>query len=195
MLTMMSFFFFAAAIAIITVHSSARRDIRLFASISIHRPAGIVFDIVEHVGREITWYRKSDWLPDPLHISQLSRWHEYIPPHQRHRAARSKFPAQLSIRILKDRELTYRSIREGGMDYECSFRLQIEDGNCLLTWEIRFQAHRLADILAGKRIVSFAEDSMARSLEYIHRIALASERPRYSRAELYRDPRGQIPAA
>ena len=195
MVYLMWFVFFAAAAAIISVHSSTRKETRLFAAISINRPARTIFEIVEDVGREIVWYRKSDWLPGLLRVSRLSRWHEHIPPDQRHPSPGGRTPAQISIHFLKDCVFTYRSIRECDMDYECSFRLRMESGKCMLTWEMRYQARRLADAFARRRIVRSTEDSMARSLEYIKQLALVSESPKYSHAALYRDRRGQIPAA
>jgi len=194
MVYLMGFVIFAAA-ATISVRSAARKETRLLASISISRPAKAVFEIIEHVGREIVWYRKSDWLPRPLRVSQLSCWHEHVPPDQRHQTAGVKTPAQVSIHLLEDCVFTYRSTHECDMDYECSFRLGMESGKCLLTWEMRYQVRRLADILARQRIVNSTADSMARSLEYIKRLALAPERSQFSRAALHRNRRGQIPAA
>ncbi len=174
-----------------SVRKTLPRETTLTLSATIGSPASSVFEIIENAGRVLAWRRFPHWLPAPLRLSMLSGWGESVP------AGRDSGPREEEIRIrcLRDRELKYSRIRPGDLSYESTFRLLPADGNCQVIWEIRFQAHRFADILGRERIAAASLRSMAGSLEFIDRLARSRRPTEAARGRIYDARRGQIPAA
>jgi hypothetical protein len=176
-----------------SLRTSYSREARLVLSTIIHRPASCVFDVIGDVERAPVWHRRPYWLPGPLRVSTLACWGD-LAPARRHAAGNGRrAPDEISIRCLEGREFAYRSICRRDLSYESSFRLSPDGGKCLLTWEIRYQVHRLPDIISRATITAAARMSMVNSLEYIRRFA--NSREHIFRHDPAYESSGQLPAA
>jgi len=184
--------FAAAMFGLRIVHP---RETRMVLSAVIDLPASTVFEVIGDLNRLPSWGRHPHWLPRPLRISTMSRWGEHVPMEQRPACGHHSAPEEIRIRCLQNRELGYQSLRHRAVDFESTFRLTPDSGKCQLTWEVRYQTHRLPDILGGRRIANAARASMASSLEYIQRLALHRPDSVYAPNGMYEAHRDHIPAA
>lgn len=183
------------AAAIISLRILHPRETRMVLSAIIDLPASTVFEVIGDVNKLPSWGRHPHWLPRPLRISTMSRWGEHIPLEQRSACGRHSAPEEIRIRCLHNQELGYQSLRRRELSFESTFRLTPNSGKCQLTWEVRYQTHRLPDILGGKTIAHAARASMASSLEYIQRLALHRPDSVYAGNGMYETHRDHIPAA
>jgi hypothetical protein len=184
-----------AVVAFFALRTSNSRETRLVLSATIPRPDGSVFAVIGAVERAPVWYRQPCWLPGPLRISIMTPWGELSPTGKRKTGSRPNGPEEIWIRHLKNREFGYRSIRRRDLSYESTFRLSQEDGKCRLTWEVRYQVHRLPDIISQAAIATAARASMANSFKLIQRLALSSPDAVRARDLIYEARRDQISAA
>jgi hypothetical protein len=187
--------FVLLAAAIMSLRILHPRETRMVLSAIIDLPASAVFEVIGDVTRLPSWGRHPHWLPRPLRISTMSRWGEHIPLDQRSACGRHTAPEEIRIRCLHNQELGYQSLRRRELSFESTFRLTPDSGKCQLTWEVRFQTHRLPDILGRKTIANAARASMASSLEYIQRLALYRPDAICARSGMYETHRDHIPAA
>ena len=178
-----------------SVRRTLPKETTLTLSATIGRPASSVFKIIEDAERAIDWRQRPHWLPAPLRLSMLSCWGEPVHANRRAGTSTRSREEEIRIRCLQDRELEYSRIRRNGLSYESTFRLLPADGQCHLTWQIRYQAHRLADILGRTRIATASLESMANSLEFIDRLARSRMETDASHGHIYDARRGQVPAA
>jgi hypothetical protein len=178
-----------------SVRRTLPRETTLTLSATIGRPASSVFKIIEDAERAIEWRRRPHWLPAPLRLSMLSCWGEPLPVDRNAGTGTRCREEEIRIRCLQDRELEYSRIRRNDLSYESTFRLMPADGQCLLTWQIRYQAHRLADILGRTRIATASLESMANSLDFIDRLARSRQEADVAHSHIYEAHRGQVPAA
>lgn len=174
MIYVLPFLIFGVA-AFFSLRTSYSREARLVLSTVVHRPASCVFDVISDVERAPVWHRRPYWLPGPLRVSTLACWGDLAPARRRAAGDRRKAPDEISIRCLEGREFAYRSICCRGISYESNFRLSPDGGRCLVTWEVRYQVHRVADVIGRAAIRSAAHMSMASSLEYIRHFANSRE--------------------
>jgi hypothetical protein len=184
---------FAAAIfGLRIVHP---REIRMVLSAIIDLPASTVFEVIGDLNKLPSWGRHPHWLPRPLRISTMSRWGEHLPLEQRPASGRKGVPEEIRIRCIPNQELGYQSFRRRRLYFESIFRLAPDSGKCQLTWEVRYQTHRLPDILGGRRIANASRASMASSLEYIQRLALQRPDSICAGNGMYEAHQDHIPAA
>lgn len=125
----------------------------------------------------------------------MTPWGEFAQARTRKSGTRPKGPEKIWVRHLKNREFGYRSVRRHDLSFESTFRLAPEEGKCLLTWQIRYQVHRLPDILGKSAIEADARASMANSLALIQRLALGYPDTVSTRDLMYQPRRDQISAA
>jgi hypothetical protein len=192
MIYVLPFLIFGLA-AFFSLRTSHSREARLVLSTIIQRPASCVFDVIGDVERVPVWHRRPCWLPGPLRVSTLACWGDPTPAHRHAAGNGRKAPDEIRIRCLEGREFAYRSMRRRDLNYESSFRLSPDGGKCLLTWEIRYQVHRLPDVMSRATIAAAARMSMANSLEHIRRFT--NSREHIFRHDPAYESSGQLPAA
>lgn len=183
------------AAAIISRRLLHPRETRMVQSAVIELPASTVFEIIGDLRRLPSWGRHPRWLPRPLRLSTMSRWGEQLLLEERSSSSRGIAPEEIRIRCIANQEFGYQSLRRHGLNFESIFRLAADSGKCRLTWEVRYQTRRLADILGGKTIADAARASMASSLEYIRRLALQRPDAVETQNGMYQAHRDHIPAA
>ncbi len=181
--------------AAVSFRSTQSRERILMLSTTISRPASVVFSLIGAAERAPVWRRGPTWLPSPLRITRLVPWGESAAGRKRYPGIRLTGPEEILVRHLKDREFGYRSVRRHDFSFESTFRLAPEEGKCLLTWEIRYRAYRLPDVLGTLAIEAGAKKSMQNSLALIQRLSLGLPATASARDSIYEACRDQVSAA
>ncbi len=161
----------------------------------IDRPAECVFEVVGSLGRTPFWRGQPRWLPRPFRVLALACWGDRSSDraHSLRLRERASEAGELRVRSMRDREFSCGRIRKD-LSYESVFRISPGNGRCLLVWELRYQLHRVPDILSRRMIAADARRSMERSLEHIRRFALSLESAG-RREQHFESPGSQITAA
>ena len=181
--------------AVLSLRNSHSRETRLVLSTTIARPASVVFSVIGAMGGTPAWRRGPLWLPSALRITLMSPRGEFTQARKQKSGTLPKGQEEIWIRHLKNRELGYRSVRRHDLSFASTFRLAPEEGNCLLTWEVRYRVYRLPDILGRSAIEARARASMSSALAMIQRLALGYPLPVSTRDRIYEARRNQISAA
>jgi len=142
MIYWMSFLSMVAA-AFVSLRSYKPRETRLVLSKTIPRPAESVFQVIKAVEQAPVWRRHPAWLPDFLRVSRMSGWGGHGPYQKKVSSVRLHGPEEIAIHSLNNCEFGYQSIRPHDLRYASRFRLTPQGDKCHLTWEVRFQVHRL----------------------------------------------------
>ena len=194
MIYWMSFLSMVAA-AFVSLRSYKPRETRLVLSKTIPRPAESVFQVIKAVEQAPVWRRHPAWLPDFLRVSRMSGWGGHGPYQKKVSSVRLHGPEEIAIHSLNNCEFGYQSIRPHDLRYASRFRLTPQGDKCHLTGEVRFQVHRLPDVLSLSRIAAEARADMAYSMDYIHRIAVTTHDSTQKRGRIFMTRRDHAPAA
>ena len=162
------------AVGFLSLKTVQPRETRLVLSKVIGRPADSVFDVIGALEQAPVWRRRPSWMPRFFRMPDLSRWGEHIAANERLSHRSKSKSEEIHIRHIANREFTYRSILPHDLSYQSTFQVSPQDGVCRLSWEIRFQVCRLPDRIRLTAIADSVRESMARSLDYIQRLALVS---------------------
>ncbi len=188
-------FLTVAVAAAWSVHSAKSRETRVVLSTIIPRPVDVVFKVVSSQAGSPVWRRRPFWLPPPMRFTLMTASEKHRYDTGWSKGCKLQGPEEIRIRDLKNREFGYQSVRRNDFSYESIFRFVPEDGKCLLVWEVRYQAHRLPDLLGRPLLDAAVRNGMAGSLEWIRRLALSTPESSRVRSLIFAARRDQIPAA
>ncbi len=181
--------------AFLSLRATHTKETKLVLSTTIARPAAVVYPLIGKEERVPIWRRSPFWLPSPLRITLMSAWGELTQARTRKTGLHHTGTEEICVRHLKNREFGYRSVRRHDLSFESTFRLTPGEGECLLTWEIRYRVCRLPDILGKPAIEAGARASMSISLALIERLALGYPATVSTRELIHEARRDQISAA